>query len=506
MYITQNFLAFSGWPEMRVLLHMNQITSVERTNSVIFIANAVLITTYEGIEYSFGSFVDRDHCYTILHSMVEVFKSLREIASGKPLSVPSPKSLSTTVSPNTVLEKSRSPEASMEHIEIPLAALSPPSASSSSVNDTQLLPNTVPVHAPVAAVVPLVDMKALFKRHDIAILHEQTLPHSIFKIYMSCWESCKGYWDFLSAQGELQIDCTDWVVPPVKTVTEDPTKTSFESSRKVSYLHPRADVMTVFGPKNAPTAQTHYLHKLGDFSSDPRSFLVTTITQFDGIPMADMFKIVQYWSFQYKSETEVTLLVGVHVHFIKSTMFKSQVVGNVREELTVMAKKWAKFADQRAAIFVPSVTEVVSATVSEPPEILLQQSSAASSISSVAKVPSVSNLIQEPPQSTGTTEPAIGAASQSSYTKLVFISVAVVMGICIYVLASTNYGLSSKYQKLEASFQDLSSKFNAKVADDAVFQSELREFMKQQLSQVEREENVYAKEEQDEDEPQDDEL
>lgn len=448
MYVTQNFIAFSGiWPEIRVLLHINQLISVEKKDSVIFIANAVLITTYEGIEYSFGSFVDRDHCYSLLHSMVEASKNLREIQSGRSIVPPS--------APNG------------DKIELSVTqpkTLTSPPVSPKSPSDAEAQLNKVePLVKPVTFA-PLVDMKALFKRHDIAILHESTFPHSASLIYSSCWESCKGYWDFLTSQGELQIECADWVSFPGKVVPEDPTKSVFNQCRKVSYLHPRADVMTIFGPKNAPTAQMHYLHASNNDFSHENSYIIMTVTQFDGIPMADMFKIVQYWSFQPKSTTEVSLIVGVHVHFVKSTMFKHQVVGNVREELTVLAKKWVTFAGNRAAAFSP--TEI-KAVVVGPREVVLQETVLDSEVIITPRQQQHSNINFPSP---------VIQSSSSIHSYLV-----VFMGICLGVLLLMNYNLSSKCEKLESSLLDVSTKLNTKNSEDMRFSSQLQEFMRKQL-------------------------
>ncbi len=78
MYLTQQYLAFAGWPEGRVLLSLQQIAEVERT-SVFFIPNALLVTTTVGEEYFFGSFLDRDQCYNMLTMMIKIAKRLVEM-------------------------------------------------------------------------------------------------------------------------------------------------------------------------------------------------------------------------------------------------------------------------------------------------------------------------------------------------------------------------------------------------------------------------------------------
>lgn len=43
MYITQHFLAFSGWPDTRVLLPLQDLKSVEKMNTLKYVPNAILI-------------------------------------------------------------------------------------------------------------------------------------------------------------------------------------------------------------------------------------------------------------------------------------------------------------------------------------------------------------------------------------------------------------------------------------------------------------------------------
>lgn len=78
MFITNHYLTFSGWPEIKVVLQLKDISTVEKTNSLFFVPNALLITTGDE-EYFFSSFLDRDLCYSMLNSMVEIEKKLEEI-------------------------------------------------------------------------------------------------------------------------------------------------------------------------------------------------------------------------------------------------------------------------------------------------------------------------------------------------------------------------------------------------------------------------------------------
>ena len=79
----------------------------------------------------------------------------------------------------------------------------------------------------------------------------------------------------------------------------------------------------------------------------PRRGCVMTVTQFDGIPMADCFKVIQYWIFEREGQTSTTIRVGVAVHFIKKTMLKSQVFSGVRDELRDLSKRWCAYYERR---------------------------------------------------------------------------------------------------------------------------------------------------------------
>ena len=126
--------------------------------------------------------------------------------------------------------------------------------------------------------------------------------------------------------------------------------------------------MLMFGPKNAPAMQKQYLYlqgkgkssilkRLGNrdsnttgIASDCLSLLsgcILTVTQFDGIPMADVFKVLQYWQFEpCKSAptSHTTVRSGFSVYYIKSSLFRSQISSGVQEELTEQVHKWVAFA------------------------------------------------------------------------------------------------------------------------------------------------------------------
>jgi len=92
----------------------------------------------------------------------------------------------------------------------------------------------------------------------------------------------------------------------------------------------------------------------------PYHFVILTVTQFDGIPLSDTFKVLQYFTFApSSSDTRVTggssttgshchcvVRVGARVHFVKPTIMKSRVTSGVEEELSVLTRKWITFSEK----------------------------------------------------------------------------------------------------------------------------------------------------------------
>lgn len=84
MFITNGYLAFSGWPETRVLIELKNIVDIEK-KQMFFIPNALTIKDTAGEEYFFGSFLDRDLCYRMLTPLVLIAKSIGELTEGNDL-------------------------------------------------------------------------------------------------------------------------------------------------------------------------------------------------------------------------------------------------------------------------------------------------------------------------------------------------------------------------------------------------------------------------------------
>lgn len=161
----------------------------------------------------------------------------------------------------------------------------------------------------------------------------------------------------MEGEGDLDVKYSEWSSSIDSAfVSEDVAKLHFISYRDVSYSHPRT-TMLMFGPKNAPATQRQYLYVPNERKDGnnnkihtlrPARFLVLTVTQFAGIPMCDVFKVLQYWSFEEEEGVHHTVVkVGLSLHFIKTSMFKAQIIGGTKDELTDQALKWLHYAEKQ---------------------------------------------------------------------------------------------------------------------------------------------------------------
>ena len=175
-------------------------------------------------------------------------------------------------------------------------------------------------------------------------------------------------------EGEIGVNYTEWVPLASGSVPEDVAKLPYCCSRQFNYSHVRT-TMLMFGPKNAPTHQTQYLYLPGARKVDPLDSaalakmrpargVIMTLTSFQGIPMCDVFKVLQYWSFERSAEdhSRTDMRVGLAIHYMKSSMFKGQIYSGSKEELTVQSLKWLAYAE-KCSHALP--TEIAAAFVEE---------------------------------------------------------------------------------------------------------------------------------------------
>jgi hypothetical protein len=235
-----------------------------------------------------------------------------------------------------------------------------------------------------------IDFESLFSLSgDIHLLKEDDIPQSVSALWEACWQDSAGYHDFLNdVEGDFDVEIDEWDYIPPNASTGEPDKYCAEDqahipfccSRKCNYAHPRK-TMLMFGPKNAKATQKQYLYlqgrgtaslneKLKERGADDNgvaalellrthksalSGVVLTVTSFDGIPMADVFKVLQYWSFEPSSTQPVShtcVRVAYSVHYLKNSLFKSQIKTGVSSELLEQAERWITFAGRRTKIFL----------------------------------------------------------------------------------------------------------------------------------------------------------
>jgi hypothetical protein len=188
-------------------------------------------------------------------------------------------------------------------------------------------------------------------------------PHVFFMVLLSCS-------GFLLEENELDINYSEWL-PLTTKIPEDITKLPFSHSRNFTFNHPRT-TMLMFGPKNAPTNQTQFLYIPGlkekNLSAEelarinPTRGVIMTLTFFLGIPMCDVFKVLQFWSFEQSASNPAAatqIKVGLAIHYMKSTMFKSQIFGGSKEELTEQSAKWIQYATRYCAAATSDIPDTV---------------------------------------------------------------------------------------------------------------------------------------------------
>jgi hypothetical protein len=137
-------------------------------------------------------------------------------------------------------------------------------------------------------------------------------------------------------------------------VSEDLTKTKFQYERDWEYDHLRT-TMLMFGPKMAPTKLKQYIFLYCEhetiFDSDytmeditPSSMIVLNVSFCEGVPLADIFKVLQYWTFSTSLDGKSCEVgIGFGIHYLKSSMFKSQIASGARDEMIKQIDDWFNY-------------------------------------------------------------------------------------------------------------------------------------------------------------------
>jgi hypothetical protein len=331
-----------------VLIELQSIDSVEK-KQVFFIPNALSVNS-NGEEYFFGSFLDRDLCYRMLTSMVMIAKSLNEITGESSMSMPTEEGVDDVRSGDLLVADGVDDDDDDDD---------------ESDGDGR---DGIDYH-----IDKLPNYLKLFETNSISCVYQTSTSLPASMVWRHCWQEKEHFMNFLTSVGDFDILATDWI-PFTSTLTssQDPLRLSYQFKRTVDYMHPRTS-MLMFGPKNATAKQIQYLflpelslnqnkksnatpasgstneagsYPLDDISSIKtiRNGCILTATQFEGIPMSDVFEVLQYWSFHKVSSEQTCFSIGVTVNFLKGTLVRGQILAGTKEELAVLSKQWSEYS------------------------------------------------------------------------------------------------------------------------------------------------------------------
>ncbi len=169
--------------------------------------------------------------------------------------------------------------------------------------------------------------------------------------------------DFLQASSDVTKSFSEWQHPSSNknqliTVTEDQTKTKYHYERIYDYDHKRT-TMLMFGPKMAPTKLKQYIsfycdeviedeewkHSPNNPIIEPTSMIIFNLSSCEGVPMADVFEVLQYWTFQtnHNNPNTCEITIGFGIHYTKPSMFKSQIASGAKDEITKQIDVFLKY-------------------------------------------------------------------------------------------------------------------------------------------------------------------
>lgn len=250
------------------------------------------------------------------------------------------------------------------------------------VSSLRVSPEALALQAPTVSVdgVLLKKMQSLLPDFSIIPLAKKSMSFSCHHIWQSIFKSSAAYVEYMQTQNDFDIVISEWESYPAGVVSEDITKTTFGWHRRCTNMHPRT-TMLMFGPKNCSVKQDHYLCLLPASGSAPTTTssldylrvyggIMLAVYEFDGIPMGDVFKVLQYYVFSptkvesmdpskgtaiiSNASVDVTtqVAVGLHLHFRKSSMFKSQIISGSTEESGMQVKSWIEGVEKKMTVDV----------------------------------------------------------------------------------------------------------------------------------------------------------
>lgn len=164
-----------------------------------------------------------------------------------------------------------------------------------------------------------------------------------------------------------------------------------------------------------------------------------------------MLKVVQYWAVTPlpSDPSKCTVRLGVFLHFISQTMFKSQIVAGTQSEMLKNCKNWVTYCLAR---------------VKSPPTKRITLQSLPSSLpgataTPAAEVPSSAPAVIAPSVSASNQKAMVPAASTEFYTRLARYAQ---IFFCISFFAVLYFQYSFN-QKLELQMKDVTQKLEALI-------------------------------------------
>jgi hypothetical protein len=198
------------------------------------------------------------------------------------------------------------------------------------------------------------------------------------------------YREFLKSAGDKSIECGEWSPLQNTTIAEDVSKLPFTMTRSATYMHPQKKNMFM-AATDCKVLQTQYCYVWGHSSSKiatggsspqstgengesaekaepahlqlqhirPKRAMILTVSQFEGIPFCDYFKVLAYYGFDdaegsNRGEEGCNIRLGVAVHFCKSTMLKSQIQSGVVSDFNEFGTTYFNFLKNRLQKAYPS--------------------------------------------------------------------------------------------------------------------------------------------------------
>ena len=285
LYLSAHHLSFAAWRGAGLRVALGLVSSVERTHTVFFVPNAILVRT-AAEDLFFGSFLDRDGCYAVLSELVEVNARLKDI-----------------------LDQPAAPER-------PLGLLPPPPADAGGITAA------------------------------MAVLLDAELPATVQAFYHALWgprSSC--FQDFLAAEGDTGVELTPWAAGPA----EHPrTGEEFALARDARHEHPRTSMLFVGPPSVATRTRLLARFEGTNPRHDRFTMLMTQTFEGIPLSDAFSVE-VRWVATRCPAAGEaprLRLRVGLEVVFSRFTVFKEQIRRGTVEEGAASYGRWLRRARQ----------------------------------------------------------------------------------------------------------------------------------------------------------------